>query len=129
MWAAKTAYLISYTAVQQDRVGTAHLRSLAKDSTLPTGVCVAAAQHAPTGRVSFIQKNSWPGEIRYLFSAGLHVPMWPPEQFYPSYYSGVEIAPDLDSRVALEHFSTVLAAIHQPPSGLVTIPHLYVKRR
>src|SRR5438445_1822803 len=25
----------------------------------PTSVCVAAAQHAPTGAASFIQKNSW----------------------------------------------------------------------
>jgi hypothetical protein len=163
-WAAKTAYLISYTAVQQDRVGMAHLRSLAKDGTLPASVCVAAAQHAPTGKASFVQKNSWlhaladhhlgaaieetvgykigmqfghlllvvahwPGKVRYLLSAGLHVPIWPSEQFYPSYYSGVEIAPDIDSRIALEHFSTTLAVIHQPPSGLVTIPQLYVERR
>src|SRR5580704_11352841 len=53
MWAAKTAYLISYTAVQQDHVGAAHLRSLAKDGSLPTSVCVTAAQRAPTGKASF----------------------------------------------------------------------------
>jgi len=164
MWAAKTAYLISHTAVQQDRVGMAHLRSLAKDGTLPASVCVAAAQHAPTGKASFVQKNSWlhahpdhhlgaaieetggykigmqfkhllfvvahwPGKIRYLLSAGLHVPIWPPELFYPSYYSGVELSPDMDSRIALEHFSTTLAVIHQPPSELVTIPQLHVGRR
>lgn len=163
-WAAKTAYLISYTAVQQDRVDMAHLRSLAKDGTLPENVCVAAAQHAPTGKASFVQKNSWlhaypdhhlgapveetdgfkigmqfghfllvaahwPGKVRYLLSAGLHVPMWPAEQLYPAYYPGVDIAPAMDSRVALEHFSTTLAVMHEPPPGLVRIPRLYVARR
>ena len=165
-WAAKTAYLIAHTAVQQDRVGVDHLRSLARNGTLSPSVCVAARQHPPTGKASFLQKNTWPhahpdpylgiplessdgykigmqfghlllvvahqpGDAQYLLAAGLHVPLWPTEALYPSYYSGdsgVDITPDMDSRVALERFSTGLAVIHKPPRGIITIPQFRLGR-
>jgi hypothetical protein len=163
-WAAKTAYLVSHTALQQDKVGVDHLRSLAKDGILPSSVGVVAKQHPPSGMASFCQRNEWlhahpdpdrgipiettegykiglqfryllllvaywPGHTQYLLAAGLHVPLWPTDGFYASYYAGVDLTPDMDSRVALGYFSTSLAAIHRPPRTLVAIPRLQPGRR
>ena len=70
----------------------------------------------------------WPGEVRYLLGTGLHTPLWPTTELYSSYYAGVDITSEMDSRIALEHFSKSLAVIHEVPSGLISIPQLYVRR-
>lgn len=58
----------------------------------------------------------WSRPARHVLAAGIHIPAWPIEQFYPSYYASVDVPRPYDSRTLLLRFSDTLALLQ--PDGL-----------
>jgi hypothetical protein len=49
---------------------------------------------------------------QFLIAAGLHIPVWPKLQFFPSYVADLTIHPPCDSIKVLEIFNDSLGAVH-----------------
>jgi hypothetical protein len=55
----------------------------------------------------------WPPDrSTYALVSGVHVPLWPIENFYLCYYGGGEVPTLYDSRSLLERFNSSLAMCH-----------------